>query len=179
VFRLGRLLRGRRGSEAAILGHAPGERFVMLTGHRGLRVPVSPDRIGAGLRVRPMGTGDIGRDPVEMIPTGRSLRPFAPVGLVAARVAGGVRLLWRRRSRGGFGWADFVDAPLAEADETYRLRIWDGARLAREVLLAVPVFDYADALRAADGVAGGMLVEVAQMSAVVGPGAPVWLALED
>ena len=53
-----------------------------------------------------------------------SVRPLAPVGLVAATdPSGDLQVSWIRRSRAGFAWLDEVDAPVGETRERYRLTV--------------------------------------------------------
>jgi hypothetical protein len=95
---------------------------------------------------------------------------LSPVRLRMAVSDGHVVAGWVRRSRSGFGWADFVDAPLAEADEAYRLDITLDGRPVRSLTLSENSYVYTAAERATDG--GGAQVEfaVSQLSAAVGPG---------
>ena len=106
--------------------------------------------------------------------TGRAARPLAPAHLRVRSVGGDRAIAWIRRSRvGGDVWDGEV--PLGEAAETWRLRIFNGSAVVREVVLAAPGFTYSAALRAADlaaGSAGILSVEIAQGSAMAGWGAP-------
>ncbi|HEX8445132.1 MAG TPA: phage tail protein [Sphingomonas sp.] len=161
-FRIGRLLRGRRGTEVAIAQHGPDERFILIDPDR--MVSVAAD-VGSVATVLAQGIGD----PAPVVAThemaGLAVRPLSPVHLRAARTAdGAVRISWTRRSRMGWGWADGVDAPLGEETERYRLRILRPGG-ARTVDLTVPEWRYPPALQAADGYdAAGMLrVSVVQV----------------
>ena len=174
-FRLGTLLRGRRGSEAAIAGHAAGERFVLIVPDRLLRFDAPVELLGSTIAVRATGTGDLAPVTAALTIAGRALLPLAPAGLRATRLGGDTVIGWQRRSRAGFGWADFVDAPLAEDSERYRIDIRRAGAVLRTVEVAAPAFTYAAAMRAADG--DGLAVSVRQLSARVGPGAAATLTL--
>lgn len=128
-WRLTRLWRGRRGTEAAIGAHAAGEPFALLRADGVTILPVRQP-VGGVLQLAPTGVGDRGELNVTSVPvTGASVAPPAPVHARATAVAGGGwRLDWTRRSRAGWRWEDAVDAALVEERERYRIRIErDGA----------------------------------------------------
>jgi hypothetical protein len=101
---------------------------------------------------------------------GIGLRPLAPVHLRVAQAAGDLRVSWVRRTRiGGDRW-DTPDVPLAEESERYLVRVRRGAQVLREVDVATPDWTYPAAARAADGPDAGKRIEVAQVSALFGPG---------
>ena len=97
---------------------------------------------------------------------GVGLRPLSPCHL---RVQGRA-VSWIRRTRiGGDGW-DGIDVPLGEESETYLLRLMrDGQVLHRQVLSA-PEWQVPPALWDAVAAGGDFAVDVAQISAVFGPG---------
>jgi hypothetical protein len=169
-FRLSGLLRGRLGSEAAIGGHGADERFVLLD--RTTMLPFDPplEALQRRFRFRAAGAGDAGAPALDIAAAGTALRPLAPAHLRLVASAGDVKGQWVRRSRLGFGWADFVDAPLGEASEAYRLDISLDGRPVRSLTLSSDNHVYAAADRVADG--GGRLIgfTVSQLSAAVGPG---------
>lgn len=169
-FRLSGLLRGRLGSEAAIVGHGADERFVLLDRTTMLPFDPPPDALQRAFRFRAAGAGDADAPALEVVARGAALRPLAPAHFRLAVSGGDVVAHWVRRSRLGFGWVDFVDAPLGEASEAYRLDIWLDGRPVRSLTLSSASHVYTSADRTADG--GGTVVSmaVAQMSAAVGPG---------
>ena len=177
-FRLGDLLRGRRGSEAAIARHAAGERFVAIEPDRLLRIDAPVEWLGAAITVRGAGAGDVAPVAALLRVEGRALAPLSPVQLRAVRVGTDFHFAWVRRSRAGFGWTDFVDAPLAEDAEAYRIEIGGPGGVLRRADTAAPSFAYTAAMRAADAVAGAITVRVAQLGAQAGPGAPATLVID-
>jgi hypothetical protein len=170
-FRLSGLLRGRRGTEFATDHHAIGERFVLIDTTRMLPVDLPLDRLGRAGQAKPAGNGDAETVAAPFVLLGNALRPLSPVHLRLRRNGGDLTLSWIRRSRAGFGWLDFVDAPLAEEREAYRVEVRLDGRLVRSVEVADTALFYSATERAADG--GGALVEfaIAQLSTAVGPGA--------
>lgn len=123
-WRLSRLWRGRRGTEAEIATHFAGEAFALLRQDEITMVGVG-QTVGAQLLFAPVGVGDDGPlRPVEVALSGRSLVPPSPVHLqVEQRADGPNSLRWVRRSRAGWRWSDGVDAALAEEREHYRIVI--------------------------------------------------------
>lgn len=123
-WRLSRLWRGRRGTEAVTETHRAGEGFALLSAASAVVVPVARP-IGTRLLLAPASVGD-GDDlrPVEVVVTGASVSPPSPVHVRAARRPdGGIGLRWIRRSRAGWQWSDRIDVPLAEERERYRVEI--------------------------------------------------------
>lgn len=101
-----------------------------------------------------------------------ALRPLAPVHLRLARAGSDLALSWIRRTRiDGDSWQG-LDVPLGEASESYMVRVRaDDGTLLREEMTAGPSWGYPAAKQAADGVAGPVTFEVAQVSERFGPGA--------
>ena len=155
-YRLSRLLRGRRGSEWAMAGHAAGDAFVLIEAERLARVVLPGEMVGVAVTAVPNGLGDGASAGVSRVAGGESLRPPAPVGLRASRDAAGLSIGWTRRSRVGWGWIDGIDAPLGEASETYRVRLFQGA-VAREWTCSAPSLVVTNAELAAFAGGGAML----------------------
>lgn len=128
-WRLTRLLRGRRGTEAAAA--RAGDGFALLDAPAVRRVTLPMAALGRTVRVMASGAGDIVPVEARIVAEGAALRPPAPVALV--REGGGVR--WTRRSRAGWLWRDGGDAPLGEEAERYRVTLTaaDGATRERDV----------------------------------------------
>jgi hypothetical protein len=162
TWRLSRLLRGRRGTEWAIVGHGAGERFVLVEPDRLLAWTLPMAAIGTSVAVAATGLGDVVPARADRVFQGRSLRPPAPVALRRA----GVTLAWTRRSRAGWAWRDGVDAPLGEETEHYRVTLGDG----RMIESAAPSI-------ALPELAGPTVVTVAQIGtfAASDPGATISL----
>lgn len=118
-FRLGRLLRGRGGTEWACGLHAAGETFCLLRADTLQPVVLPSWAIGATVHV-----AAIGEPGASTLFLAEALRPPSPVNLTAEQQANGDLLIqWTRRSRLGFAWLDEIDAPLGEVREQYRVEI--------------------------------------------------------
>ena len=79
------------------------------------------------------------------------LRPYAPTGLLmSVNGSGDLTVTWKRRTRfNGDSWS--VDnPPLNEEAEQYRLRIYDGSTIVREVELTTPTYTYSAADQTTD-----------------------------
>nr|WP_295661302.1 phage tail protein [Polymorphobacter sp.] len=174
-YRLSVLLRGRRGSEAAIASHAAGERFVMLDDRVvGFDPPL--DAIGSPSVLKAVGPGEdiVAVRAVGVVPAGVALRPLSPVALTVTTGPTGDRAIgWIRRSRAGFAWIDGADAPIGEEVEAYRLTVAIDGAVVRTVEVGEASWIYPAASFAADGggTALALTIAVAQLSAAVGAGA--------
>lgn len=175
LFRLRRLLRGRRGTEWAMAGHGGGERFLLLDAERLAAVPQTAAQRGATCRVIGIGIGDAEPAEAEIVVAGEALMPLSPVHMrIESDGAGGLTLGWVRRSRGGWGWSDGVDAPLGEETERYRVEVMAGDVVLRSAEVGAPLWTYDAAMRAED--AGADAVAVRQVG-THGIGRAAWMAL--
>ncbi|RYY46821.1 MAG: hypothetical protein EOP59_02210 [Sphingomonadales bacterium] len=136
-WRLSGLWRGRRGTEAAIGGQAPGAVFVLIDADTLAVRELSAAAIGTMVHVLAQGVGDAGEaaeGAADIV--GIAIVPPAPVHLRATVLPDGItRLDWVRRSRIGWRWIDGADAPLGEERERYRVTLaWeDGAARIEEI----------------------------------------------
>lgn len=170
-WRIGGLLRGRRGTEWAIGAHVAGERFVLLEADTLLAYDAPASAIGGTLSIMATGIGDASPVIAATPVLGRALCPPAPVRLHAARQGDGSILIgWTRRSRAGWSWIDGGDAPLAEESERYRLVLTPAPGTARTVEITAPAFTYSAAMQAADGAsaATSLGLALAQLGALAG-----------
>ncbi len=120
-YRLSGLLRGRKATEAAISSHRVGERFILLERDSLLTLPLTAEV--SRVRIMASGVGDLaGPAEASHIPRHVALQPLSPIHLfVSDGGNGGTRLSWTRRSRDGWAWGDYVDAPIGEENERYRV----------------------------------------------------------
>jgi hypothetical protein len=151
-YRLGRLTRGRRGTEWAMAAHAAGERFVLLDRQTLLPVTVPLSAIGGSMLVTAEGPGDSGTAVTARADVmAQALRPPAPVHLTAERLPDAtIRFRWTRRSRAGWAWLDGSDVPLAEDQERYLLTLATPTGALRTVEVATSVCDYTPGDQAGD-----------------------------
>lgn len=122
-WRLSRLWRGRRATEAAIDRHRTEEAFLLLDPAALRRIEQPLPAVGQVVAAMAVGVAadDVAR--ATVIPTGTALVPPAPVHLTAVMRAGMLELRWVRRARGSAAWRDGVELPLGEEREAYRVTI--------------------------------------------------------
>ncbi|WP_454885148.1 GTA baseplate fiber-binding domain-containing protein [Sphingomonas oryzagri] len=164
LFRLSGLLRGRRGSEWAMAGHAIGDRFVLIDPDALLAWPLPLSAIGRSVRVSASGVGDNG--PVEAMLTfqARAMRPPEPVALHGVVMPdGSVSIDWTRRSRAGWNWLDDTDPPLAEEVERYQLVLSRSGGSARSITASTQSATISVADLAAVGGTGPLTISIAQI----------------
>jgi hypothetical protein len=173
-YRLSGLLRGVRGTEAAIVGHGPDEPFILLDPLPDVSLWPPLGALDQTLRYKWLSPGQVlGDVPAQLLNfRAKALRPLAPVHGSAQLLAGGDwHVRWVRRSRSGFDWLDGIDAPLAEVSLAFRLTVYVGGVVKRTVDVVDSSWTYAAALQSADGVVAGTgTLEIAQLSASVGAG---------
>ena len=176
TYRLTGLIRGQWGSEGALAsGIAEGAAVVMLppvltradiaSGELNLDLLWRSGRAGFG------GAADGALD-ARAAWTGLALRPRAPVYIQTSGIHE-ILTTWLRSPRyGGDTWE--AEPPLCEDYELYRVEVYNGAVLKRNVQIGAPSWVYAAEDIAADfptGFGGDARVEIAQASQVYGWGA--------
>jgi hypothetical protein len=173
------LLRGRRGTDVFVEGHAAGELFALLDPDDVETLVTALGDLGLARSWRAVGFGTLFEDGETLVRshTGRDLRPYAPwnVRAVKSGSPSNITLSWVRRTRIGGEMKDGTGVvPLGEASEAYEIDILDGpgGAVKRTLSSASPVVVYANADILADfGVVPAALsVAVHQMSAVAGRG---------
>ena len=175
------LLRGRRGTDVFVDGHAAGELFVlidpddvetMVTGLGDVNLPRSWRAVGFGTLFEDA-------EILTQSHTGRDLKPYAPWNVQAALTGSpaDISLSWVRRTRIGGELKDGIGTvPLGEASEAYEVDILDGpgGAVLRTLSSSTPSVIYANADILADfgTVPSTLTVVVHQLSAVAGRGFP-------
>ncbi len=175
VYSLSGRLRGQLGTDALMPEAWPeGSTFVLLD-ERVVQTSLLPSerRVARHYRIGPAtrGCDDPSFEYLVEAFDGNGLRPYAPVHLKVSSNDDVDAFSWIRRSRiDGDDWAA-LDIPLGEESESYLIRVRAGGVVLREAIATEPHWDYTPAMKAADGLAGGFDVDVAQISATYGPGA--------
>ncbi len=102
---------------------------------------------------------------------GIGLRPYPVAHLTAQpQINGDLQLNWIRRTRlDGDNWQS-LEVPLAEANETYSLRVMAGPVLVREATVTRPDWTYTAAMQLADAAPAAVTIAVAQVSQRFGNG---------
>jgi hypothetical protein len=173
-----RLLRGRRGTEAACTGHAVGEVVIQLLTGGVLREAAPLSQIGQ-LRYyqgitegQPVGSSQ----DVNLTLAGNDLKPYSVVAISGTQDSSGDWVMaWIRRTRIGGAWMDGTGTvPLSEVSEAYQIDILNGSTVVRTIDASSPYAVYLAAQQVADfGSAQATLrVNIYQMSAQAGRGFP-------
>ncbi|MBC9248379.1 glycoside hydrolase/phage tail family protein [Paracoccus sp. 11-3] len=183
-YRLKRLLRGQRGTEQAMGNPTPaGARVVMLNeALTPLPIPKAHLDIPFNWRIGPA------RHPVSsdtftaisFAPEGEGLRPFSPVHVTQPwrqpHSPGDLTIRWTRRSRAlaADSWQG-MEVPMAEEQESYEVRIMDGAAVKRTLTSNASSALYTSAQQIADwgallAPADSLTIRICQFSARIGRG---------
>jgi hypothetical protein len=191
-YRLTRLLRGQRGTEAA-MGNPTlaGARVVVLDSALA-PLPIAEADLGLpwNWRIGPAArsVSDASYTPLAFTPAGRGLVPFAPVHIGqpwrTARSPGDLTIRWTRRSRAlvADAWEQ-VEVPLAEDLESYDVQILDGAVVKRTLASATTSVLYTAAQQTADwgallGPGQTLAIRIYQLSNRLGLGDPATVTLQ-
>jgi hypothetical protein len=191
-YRLTRLLRGQRGTEAAmVIPAVAGTRVVLLDAALAI-LPVAEAELGlpATWRVGPAALAYTDETFVTttFTPEGLGLRPFAPVHVEQpwrrARTPGDLTIRWIRRSRAlvADSW-NAPEVPLAEELEAYEVEIMDGAAVKRTLATTTTSVLYTAGDQIADfgvllGPGDALAIRIFQLSARVGRGTPQAVTLQ-
>lgn len=167
VWTLSDLLRGLAGTEAETAQGAPADARIVFLGLGQHVAPLDPNLFGtqevwqAGPAGQAPGVFPFREASVTL--TGTGVRPLSPVHLRAVPNGANLDLSWIRRSRiGGDNWAATA-IPLGEASESYQVISYDSAGTALDTqMVTTPAASVA--------AASVSRVEVAQISALFGPG---------
>ena len=191
-YRRSRLLRGQRGTEAAIGNPAAAGARIVVLDEALVPLPTAEAALvlEANWRFGPASkpVADRFYRQLSFTPEGVGLRPFS-VGYLrqpwrTAREPGDLVIEWTRRSRAlaADSWTA-AEVPLAEEREAYAVEIVDGATVLRMLAATSPSVTYTGAQQLADW--GALLtpgdtlaVRIFQLSALVGRGAPAAVTLE-
>lgn len=141
LYRLSKLLRGRRGTENTITQHTLGEKFIVLNQGSIKFIPALLTDRSRSYAFRGVTVGqNVGMQPDENFTyTLKTLQPLAPVQIRGARVGGigtDLNVSWVRRARINADWVDYIDVPLDEVLEAYELEIMNGAAVMRTFAIA-------------------------------------------
>lgn len=184
-YRLSRLLRGQRGTDADMAAIVPqGARVVVLDGALA-SLPIAEADLGlpwnwrVGPAARPLSDDSYLAD--TFTPHGMGLRPFSPVHVEQpwrrAREIGDLTIRWTRRDRSlaADNW-NAADVPMSEASQSWQVEILDGTTIKRTLTAATTSALYTAAQQSADwgaalGPGASLDIRIAQIGQAHGLGA--------
>ena len=187
TYSLRGLLRGRRGTDVFMSGHALGETFLLLEANTLQLAPLPLGDLGATRQWRAVTIGALFED-AEIQPrihTGRDLKPYAAWAVKATKSGSpaNITISWTRRTRIGGEWKDGTGSvPLAEGAEAYEVDILEAPGGAAKRTLATTTasvtYANADILGDFGAIPASLSVVVYQLSAVIGRGFPRAVTVE-
>lgn len=178
TWTLSKLLRGRKGTDFAMAGHAIGDAVVYLD-------PSALDRPPDGekdllRKYAAIATSTVFTDQyaVNFTNTAKGQRPWAPWGVTGARDASGnLTIDWFRRDRLGQSWPEDgpENPPMSETTEAYEVYIYSlSAGILRTISTTISEASYTAAQQTTDFGApvpvGDLMVGVVQLSSTFGAG---------
>ncbi|WP_446686622.1 baseplate multidomain protein megatron [Paracoccus jeotgali] len=184
-YRLSRLLRGQRGTDADMAPMVPEGARVVVPDAMLADLPVAEADIGLpwnwriGAASRPV--SDDSYAALTFTPAAMGLRPFSPVHVEQpwrrTRVPGDLTIRWIRRDRSlaADNW-NAVEVPMSEASEAWQVEILDGATVKRTLQVATASAVYTAAEQTADwgaplGPGTALDIRIAQIGQAFGAGA--------
>ena len=191
-YRLTRLLRGQRGTEAAMGNPTPAGARVVVLDSALAPLPIAEADLGLpwNWRIGPAAraVSDASYTAAAFTPAGRGLVPFAPVHVAQpwriARSPGDLTIRWTRRSRAlvADAWEQ-VEVPLAEDFESYDVQVLDGAAIKRTLTSSTTSVPYTAAQQTTDWgapLAPGqtLAIRIYQLSNRLGRGDPAAVTLQ-
>jgi len=190
-YQLTRLLRGQRGTEAAMANPAPAGTRVVVLDDALASLPISEADLGLpwNWRVGPASrsVSDETYVAASFTPIGVGLHPFSVAHVEQPwrkpRVPGDLTIRWTRRSRAlaADSWGA-VEVPLIEEVEAYEVEILDGVAVKRTLTTPTTSAIYTGAEQTADwgallGPGDTLDIRIYQLSALIGRGAAKTITL--
>lgn len=182
TYTLSGLLRGRRGTEHAIAGHAVGDEFVLLDPATVRNIVIENSELGITQQFRSVTVRQqlASASTQSGVINAVRLKPWAPVDLRAERNTSDNDIVytWKRRSRWQtrFTGPAGMNVPESEATETYVVEVYrPSTTLRRTTTVTSPTWTYTTAMQTADGQTPGSaaILKIYQVSAAVGRGYPL------
>jgi hypothetical protein len=124
VFRLSKLLRGRRATEWAASTHSIGEPFLLIEPSTVRSIDLPASAVGALVQCTSHGIGDVAPLPqVHCTVNGEAMRPPSPCHLTIRLFGQQLQLNWVWRSYLSWEWTNGLEVPADGFPERYRLRL--------------------------------------------------------
>lgn len=187
TYVLSGLLRGCRGTEAAVGTHTVGDAFLLFDSSTMGTLPLALSDVGQTEYFKTV-SGGLGLSDLKsqtVVYTGARIRPLSPAQLDAYLDTGNLVVTWQRRARINAGWRDYADVPLDEPVEQYQVLLSSNGVALRTIDVpapaggwaSVPTWTYPAAMITQDLGSKPDRVDIAvvQVSSRVGNGTPATL----
>ncbi|MFT4149974.1 MAG: glycoside hydrolase TIM-barrel-like domain-containing protein [Paracoccaceae bacterium] len=174
TYELRRRLRGQAGTDGIMPAVWPVGSTVVFLSDAVPQLDMSSSNRGLARYYR-AGVATRGYDDAQVVTSvqafeGVGLRPYRVAHLRARGQGADLAFFWVRRTRiDGDSWLS-AEVPLGEEREAYSVRVRRAGSVVRSVECSAPQWTYTAAMQAADGAAGTITVEVAQLSDRFGAG---------
>ena len=135
-YKLTKLLRGRNGTEYAIIKHKIGDKFTLLD-NKIVSVSISNNLIGKPVNYKAVTNGKTlaEAESINFTYTGNVLKPLSPVHVKAEKdELGNINISWIRRIRTDSDWRDYDDVAIGEESKKYEIKIKRKRTLVRTLL---------------------------------------------
>ncbi len=148
----------------------------MLSSTALIRTAANDNEIGAERHYKAVTLGKNESSAAEVVFTNNavSLECYAPTHILGSRDgSGNLTVTWKRRTRYGGEWRDYVDATLGEDSESYEVDIMNGSTAVRTISsLSSETASYTAAQQTTDfgSTQSSVEVNIYQLSATVGRG---------
>jgi hypothetical protein len=176
TYKLTGLLRGKFGTEWAMISHAIGERFILLT-NKTTYIENSPSsEYNLPREYTGVSFGMLLNDSTiyNFTNTGVAQKPYSPVQIGGGRdSAGNITINWTRRTRINGSWNSYTDVSLGETTELYSIDIMNGTTIVRTINgLTTPTYEYTTADQVTDFGSNQSILHlnVYQISSIIGRG---------
>lgn len=178
LWTLSVLLRGRKGTDFAMVGHAVGDIVVYLDPNAMDRPPDGEKDLARIYAAIATSTTFTTQYATTFTNRAKGLRPWSPVGITATRdLSDNIHIDFFRRDRLGQHWPEDgpEDPPMSETTEAYKIYIYSlSAGILRTIDTTISEADYSAADQTTDFgstvPAGELMIGVVQMSSVYGAG---------
>lgn len=177
TWTLSTLLRGRQGTEFAMVGHAVGDAVVHLDANAIARTTDGDRTLARKYVAVPVSTAFDSTGAVNFTNMGKGLRPWSPTHLYLIRDgSGNITGRFFRRDRLGQQWPESgaEDPPLSEDSEDYEVLVYNvaGSSVLRTITVSDEAFTYSAADQTTDfgGVQDRINFGIRQLADVYGDG---------
>jgi hypothetical protein len=153
-YRLSDLLRGKRGTDPFWGTHGASEQVVFLeNGGATFRIEADETLVNKTVKLKAVTVGQLVADAAsqDLLITGDEFKPYRGCDLRGDRdMSSNLTITWKRRTRKGGAWSDFVDADLVDTPEAYEIDVYNGLSVVRTISVSAETASYSAADQTTD-----------------------------